>query len=48
FLQLLPYQLPPVRIQRWSVRRAGLTLVVLAVAGVALAMALQLLTSNPV
>jgi tRNA A-37 threonylcarbamoyl transferase component Bud32/membrane-associated phospholipid phosphatase len=29
FLRLLPYRLPPVRIQRWSWRRAGLTLVTL-------------------
>jgi hypothetical protein len=48
FLTLLPHQLPPVRIQRWSLRRIGLTLAVLGVGGVALAMALQLLTSNPV
>jgi tRNA A-37 threonylcarbamoyl transferase component Bud32/membrane-associated phospholipid phosphatase len=48
FLKLLPYQLPPVRIQRWSLRRMGLTLAVLGVGGVAVAMALQLLTSNPV
>ena len=32
FLQLLPYQLPPVRIQRWSWRRAGLTLATLGAA----------------
>jgi hypothetical protein len=35
FLALLPYQLPPVRIQRWTWRRAGLSLV--ALAGLALA-----------
>jgi membrane-associated phospholipid phosphatase/tRNA A-37 threonylcarbamoyl transferase component Bud32 len=29
FLRLLPYRLPPVRIQRWSWRRAGLSLVAL-------------------
>ncbi|MGK5169866.1 phosphatase PAP2 family protein [Geodermatophilus sp. CPCC 205761] len=29
FLQLLPYRLPPVRIQRWSWRRVGLSLVAL-------------------
>ncbi|RBY78141.1 hypothetical protein DQ238_13140 [Geodermatophilus sp. TF02-6] len=29
FLRLLPYRLPPVRIQRWSWRRIGLSLVVL-------------------
>jgi hypothetical protein len=27
FLRLLPYRLPPVRIQRWTWRRVGLTLV---------------------
>jgi membrane-associated phospholipid phosphatase/tRNA A-37 threonylcarbamoyl transferase component Bud32 len=27
FLKLLPYRLPPVRIQRWTWRRAGLTMV---------------------
>jgi tRNA A-37 threonylcarbamoyl transferase component Bud32/membrane-associated phospholipid phosphatase len=48
FLRLLPYQLPPVRIQRWSMRRLGLMLAVLALATVATAMAIQLLTSNPV
>ncbi|MGY1702975.1 phosphatase PAP2 family protein [Geodermatophilus sp. SYSU D00697] len=29
FLRLLPYRLPPVRVQRWSWRRAGLSLVAL-------------------
>jgi tRNA A-37 threonylcarbamoyl transferase component Bud32/membrane-associated phospholipid phosphatase len=29
FLELLPYRLPPVRIQRWTWRRAGLTVVTL-------------------
>jgi hypothetical protein len=29
FLRLLPYRLPPVRIQRWSWRRVGLSLVAL-------------------
>jgi membrane-associated phospholipid phosphatase/tRNA A-37 threonylcarbamoyl transferase component Bud32 len=32
FVALLPYQLPPVRIQRWSWRRIGLTLATLIVA----------------
>ncbi|RFU23221.1 phosphatase PAP2 family protein [Geodermatophilus marinus] len=36
FLRLLPYRLPPVRIQRWSWRRAGLSLA--ALLGVALAL----------
>jgi tRNA A-37 threonylcarbamoyl transferase component Bud32 len=30
FLHLLPYRLPPVRIQRWSWRRVGLTLTTMA------------------
>jgi membrane-associated phospholipid phosphatase/tRNA A-37 threonylcarbamoyl transferase component Bud32 len=37
FLGLLPYRLPPVRIQRWTWRRVGLSLV--AVAGLAVAIA---------
>jgi serine/threonine protein kinase len=41
FLRLLPYKLPPVRIQRWSWRRAGLTLVT------ALAVVLALLVGIP-
>jgi membrane-associated phospholipid phosphatase/tRNA A-37 threonylcarbamoyl transferase component Bud32 len=41
FLRLLPYRLPPVRIQRWSWRRAGLTLVT------ALAVVLALLVGIP-
>jgi serine/threonine-protein kinase RIO1 len=38
FLHLLPYRLPPVRIQRWSWRRAVLTLATLVGALVALAL----------
>jgi hypothetical protein len=32
FLRLLPYRLPPVRIQRWSWRRVGLMVATLAAA----------------
>jgi hypothetical protein len=32
FLGLLPYRLPPVRIQRWSWRRVGLTVATLLAA----------------
>ncbi|RZU33383.1 phosphatase PAP2 family protein [Blastococcus saxobsidens] len=35
FLALLPFRLPPVRIQRWTWRRAGLTVVALAAAAIA-------------
>ena len=47
FLEMLPYQLPPVRIQRWSVRRVALTVSVLFGGAFAAVMAIQLLTSNP-
>lgn len=47
FLDMLPYKLPPVRIQRWSIRRVGLTVLVLCGGALAAAMAIQLLTSNP-
>jgi tRNA A-37 threonylcarbamoyl transferase component Bud32/membrane-associated phospholipid phosphatase len=47
FLDMLPYQLPQVRIQRWSLRRIALTVVVLLVGTLAALMALQLLVSNP-
>jgi tRNA A-37 threonylcarbamoyl transferase component Bud32/membrane-associated phospholipid phosphatase len=45
FLRLLPYRLPPVRIQRWTWRRAGLTLVTLAAAVVAAAFTVTILGS---
>ena len=32
FLALLPFRFPPVRIQRWTWRRAGLTVVTLGAA----------------
>jgi serine/threonine-protein kinase RIO1 len=47
FLQMLPYQLPPVRIQRWSIRRLSLTAMVMVGAVLASILAIQLLTSNP-
>ena len=48
FLRMLPYQLPPVRIQRWSMRRIALTVFVLAGAVLAGVMALQLVINNPI
>ncbi|MDT4923011.1 MAG: glycosyltransferase 2 family protein [Pseudonocardiales bacterium] len=47
FLALLPYQLPPVRIQRWSLRRVVLSVMVLAVGIVAILFAVQLLVRSP-
>ncbi len=48
FLALLPYQLRPVRIQRWSLRRITLSAAVLGVGTVAVVMAIQLLVSSPI
>jgi tRNA A-37 threonylcarbamoyl transferase component Bud32 len=48
FLALLPYQLPPVRIQRWSLRRTALTITVLVVGILVAIMAVQLLVKNPI
>jgi tRNA A-37 threonylcarbamoyl transferase component Bud32/membrane-associated phospholipid phosphatase len=45
FLGLLPYRLPPVRIQRWTWRRVGLTLATLLAALLALAVLLSMLGS---
>ena len=45
FLRLLPYRLPPVRIQRVTWRRAGLTLVTLAAAAVLGALTVTILGS---
>jgi membrane-associated phospholipid phosphatase/tRNA A-37 threonylcarbamoyl transferase component Bud32 len=45
FLALLPYQLPPVRIQRWTWRRAGLSLVTLAGLALAIAVGIDLVGS---
>jgi tRNA A-37 threonylcarbamoyl transferase component Bud32 len=47
FLQLLPFRLPPVRIQRWTWRRAGLTVVTALGALIAAAFALQLIMGSP-
>jgi hypothetical protein len=43
----LPYQLPPVRIQRWSLRRVVLSVMVLAAGIVAILFAVQLLVRSP-
>ncbi|WP_138734200.1 phosphatase PAP2 family protein [Modestobacter excelsi] len=45
FVALLPYQLPSVRIQRWSFRRVGLTLATLLVALICLSITGDLLRS---
>ncbi|MBJ7453439.1 MAG: phosphatase PAP2 family protein [Blastococcus sp.] len=45
FLQLLPFQLPPVHIQRWTWRRFGLTVVTLAAAAVAAVVTVGLIGS---
>jgi membrane-associated phospholipid phosphatase/tRNA A-37 threonylcarbamoyl transferase component Bud32 len=45
FVRLLPYQLPPVRIQRWSWRRTGLTAATLVVALLCAGVTLDLLRS---
>jgi membrane-associated phospholipid phosphatase/tRNA A-37 threonylcarbamoyl transferase component Bud32 len=47
FLRLLPYRLPPVRIQRWSLRRVGLTLMTLVGAAIAAAFAIQIIVGSP-
>ena len=43
FLRLLPYRLPPVRIQRWTWRRVGLIAVTLVAFAVTLAVTIDLL-----
>lgn len=45
FLRLLPFQLPPVHIQRWTWRRFGLTAVTVAMAGIAAFVTVGLLGS---
>jgi hypothetical protein len=45
FLRLLPYRLPPVRIQRMSWRRAALTLTTLAAIGITALIVMNLLES---
>jgi tRNA A-37 threonylcarbamoyl transferase component Bud32 len=47
FQQLLPYRLPPVRIQRWTWRRAGLTVVTLLGALAAAAFSVELILRSP-
>jgi tRNA A-37 threonylcarbamoyl transferase component Bud32/membrane-associated phospholipid phosphatase len=47
FLALLPYRLPPVRIQRWSWRRAALTVATLFVLLLALLITLNLISGTP-
>jgi len=47
FLRLLPYRLPPVRIQRWTWRRVGLTVATLAAVLLGTAFALQLIVESP-
>src|SRR3954468_1578347 len=47
FLSLLPYRLPPVRIQRWSWRRAALTVATLFVLLLALLLTLNLISGTP-
>jgi hypothetical protein len=48
FLALLPYQLKPVRIQRWSMRRVALSAAVLAAGVIAILLAIQLVVSSPI
>ncbi len=45
FLRLLPFQLPPVHIQRWTWRRVGLTVVTAAAAAVAAVVTIGLIGS---
>jgi serine/threonine protein kinase len=47
FLRLLPYRLPPVRIQRWSWRRVGLTVVTLLALALASGFLLDLIVRSP-
>jgi hypothetical protein len=47
FLALLPYRLPPIRIQRWTLRRTALSLTVLVVGFVVGALALELVVNPP-
>jgi serine/threonine protein kinase len=43
FLRLLPYRLPPVRIQRWTWRRVGLTSATLAALAIAIPLFIELI-----
>jgi membrane-associated phospholipid phosphatase/tRNA A-37 threonylcarbamoyl transferase component Bud32 len=47
FLRLLPYRLPPVRIQRWTWRRAVLTVATLIGAAIALSLIIANLLGSP-
>jgi tRNA A-37 threonylcarbamoyl transferase component Bud32/membrane-associated phospholipid phosphatase len=47
FMTLMPYRLRPVRIQRWSIRRLGLSAVVICGATLAAILAVQLIAKNP-
>ena len=47
FVALLPYRLPPVRIQRWSLRRIALTISVLVLGVLFAVLAIQLVVSSP-
>jgi tRNA A-37 threonylcarbamoyl transferase component Bud32 len=47
FLGLLPYRLPPIRIQRWSLRRTALSVIVLVVGFVVGLFAVQLVVNPP-
>jgi hypothetical protein len=47
FLRLLPYRLPPVRIQRWTWRRFGLTAVTLLAFAVMASVTVPLLLRSP-
>ena len=47
FLRLLPYRLPPVRIQRWTWRRVVLTLTTLIAGALALALIIANLLGSP-
>jgi serine/threonine-protein kinase RIO1/membrane-associated phospholipid phosphatase len=45
FVQLLPYQLPPIKIQRWSVRRVGLLCCAVVILVLAVLITVQLFQS---
>ena len=45
FKRLLPYPVPPIAIQRWSMRRIGLSLVVLLGGALAIVIAIEMLGS---
>jgi tRNA A-37 threonylcarbamoyl transferase component Bud32/membrane-associated phospholipid phosphatase len=47
FITLMPYRLHPVRIQRWSIRRVGLSLVVICGGTIAAIFAVQLIVKSP-